>query len=459
MNLYITVEIASRELESKTFLSCCAAKEGFDVYVGTEDMIRRLAFLGKPGILMDKSIHSEYPPLFNRMKKLGYRIAVNDEEGLCLNPKQYGLFNLTPAVEQTVDTFFAWGSMQRDIFVKHLPCMADNVHITGNPRLDILHPSLRKFHDKGVQEIKKKYGQFILINTRFSTCNNPIGGEAVKERFLTGKHGPNIDYLMKRYEADEQLFDEFFDSLKKLCTQYPDKTFVLRPHPSEKMDPWLDLATQFPNLKVVREGNVHKWILASSMLIQNGCTTAIEAFLLDTPCICYRPIKTEFDDCLPNNISFHVFNYKDLCRCVEGGLDEQISAKRFEWEQILAPYAKFGTDELAATQMVQHLLKLAQIDRPKESIFALWTQIDARFRHWNRSLKWQIKKLKNQPPKVKTKWKELSVKEFTSLVHGFDFYDETFASIEITQAYKDCFRMRMPKKKCTKTNLTKEIQN
>ncbi|EGB13412.1 hypothetical protein DND132_0194 [Pseudodesulfovibrio mercurii] len=441
MNLYITVEIASRELEAKTFLACCAAQEGFDVYIGAEDMIRRLAVLGEPGILLDKSIHSEYPPLFNFLKRLGHRIAVNDEEGLCINPKQYSLFNLTPAVSESVDMFFAWGSLQRDLMVSRLPDMADRAHVTGNPRLDLLHPRLRKFHERDVRAIHDTFGRFILINTRFTTNNNTIGGEAMKERFLSGKHGPNIEYLMKRYEADEQYFYALIDSLKRLCVRYPSRNFVLRPHPAEKLEPWFELARDYPNLHVVREGNVHKWILASDLMLQNGCTTAIEAFLLGTPCVCYRPVQSELDECLPNKISYHILDFEELCRCVEGELDERIRSKRPEWEKVLAPYAHRSGAELSSPLVLEHLRALARMERAREPFFSLRTRFDARIRHWNRMLKWQIRKMKSQPDKLNPKWPALSLEAFRELANRFVFFDDGFASLEITQAYKDCFRV------------------
>jgi hypothetical protein len=46
------------------------------------------------------------------------------------------------------------------------------------------------------------------------------------------------------------------------------------------------------------------WLLACRALVHNGCTTGVEAFLLDTPTVAYQPVRSErFDADLPNALS------------------------------------------------------------------------------------------------------------------------------------------------------------
>ncbi len=450
MNLYITAEITSRELEAKTFLACCAASKGFDVIIGHEDMIRRVAVLKEPGLFLDKSIHSEYPPLYTRMKRLGHRVAVNDEEGLVFNPKQYTAFNLTDAVARSVDMFFAWGNCQRDIFIKNLPTLTDSTFAIGNPRLDLLQPQLRPFHQSSVDKLRDEYGNFVLINTRFAFANNAIGGAAYRKRLAAGKNGPNIEYLLNRFEFDKLLFESFVEMQKQLCERYPEKNFVLRPHPSEAMTPWENLADKYPNLHVVRKGNVHQWILASEMLIHNGCATAIESFYLDTPCVCYRPVtSSECDIELPNSVSYNVFNFEDLCDCIERKHDTQMNSIRSDWEAILKPYIQTTPTTLTAPEVVKKLQELSMKAAPADYLYAITAKIDAWVRHWNRSLKWWLRRFKHSDTqKAKNpKWVQYSVEEYSNLVHSFDFYDPAFANLEVSQIYKDCFLVTHPNKK------------
>ncbi len=448
MNLYITIEISSRELEAKTFLACCAAAAGFDVVIGLEDMVRRYAVLGKPGVFFDKSIHSEYPPLFAFLKKLGHRIAVNDEEGLVFNPKQYSAFNLNDSVSSTVDMFFAWGDTQRDLLAKLLPEMASSAFSTSNPRMDLLHPKLRAFHETGVNAIREKYGRFCLVNTRYAFANNAIGGPAYRARLEAGKNGPNIEYLLRRYEYDVKLFNHFFEMQKQLCIRYPERNFVLRPHPSESMTPWLELAKQHKNLHVVRSGNVHQWLLASDMVIHNGCATAIEAFYLDVPCVCYRPITSEeIDIKLPNSVSYNVFDFEELCLCVEGEKGGAMQTMRPQWESVLKPFIHTDADNLAASLMIRHLLELAKQPTERKELFTLAAKCDGWIRHLNRVLKRRVKTVlgKQKVDQGNRKWVTLSVEEFQNLLQKFSFFNSDFEKLEVTSPYQDCFRVRKRK--------------
>lgn len=73
--------------------------------------------------------------------------------------------------------------------------------------------------------------------------------------------------------------------LPTLSKQFSDYTIIVRPHPSELIDTWIDAANGLDNVKVIREGAVGPWIQGSEFIIHNGCTTAIESYLLEKPVI------------------------------------------------------------------------------------------------------------------------------------------------------------------------------
>ena len=62
------------------------------------------------------------------------------------------------------------------------------------------------------------------------------------------------------------------------------------------------------NVHVISEGSVIPWLIASKFVIHNGCTTAIESFLLEKHVISYRPyVDALYDLDVPNKISLQVF--------------------------------------------------------------------------------------------------------------------------------------------------------
>jgi surface carbohydrate biosynthesis protein len=46
-----------------------------------------------------------------------------------------------------------------------------SIHLTGNPRGDLLRPELRGFYARDIESIRREYGDFILMNTNFKPVN------------------------------------------------------------------------------------------------------------------------------------------------------------------------------------------------------------------------------------------------------------------------------------------------
>jgi hypothetical protein len=102
----------------------------------------------------------------------------------------------------------------------------------------------------------------------------------------------------------QQIFASFMELLPRLAHWFPGHRVILRPHPSENHDVWRNATRGCHNLHVVHEGNVVPWLLASRLLLHNGCTTAVEAALLDVPAVTYQAVADAAHDyALPNGLS------------------------------------------------------------------------------------------------------------------------------------------------------------
>jgi len=444
VKLYITVETTSRELEAKTLLACSAAAAGFDVVIGLEDMVRRLCRFSEPGIFYDKSLHSEYPELFKRLKKNGFLIAVNDEEGLVVDETRYINFGVGKGVVDTVDMIFTWGSCHHNLINKAIPEYSGAIIDAGNPRMDILGPDLRQIFDSRVREIKEKYGDFILINTRYGFANNVIGGEEWKRKIQRGELGDRIEYLLNYYDFDQILWDEFVKMTQLLSRRYPDKNIVLRPHPSESIERWQELLRGVPNVKIIREGNVHPWILASNLLIHNGCSTAIEALLLDVPCVSYRPVVSqECDVVLPNSISYNVYDMDSLYEFIDNPFSSDILDGKDEWVQSLKKYIHCISGKKSVETIVDGLLSLSKKQAEKYFFASVCEKFLGYCGHVSRVLRYNSRKILNKKKlNVDSKWISLDLEDFKNMVKQYEFYNDEFKSLKVTKAYYDCFRVR-----------------
>jgi hypothetical protein len=72
---------------------------------------------------------------------------------------------------------------------------------------------------------------------------------------------------------------------------------------------------------VTNDGNVVPWLLAAKVLVHNGCTTGVEAYVMRVPAITYRASINEYYDNgfyrLPNLLSYQCFNFEELRSTIE----------------------------------------------------------------------------------------------------------------------------------------------
>jgi hypothetical protein len=113
----------------------------------------------------------------------------------------------------------------------------------------------------------------------------------------------------------QQMFERFRELVPALSRMFPEHAIVVRPHPGEGHEPWREVAVGDGRVHVVNEGAVIPWLIASDLLIHNGCTTAVEATILGRPALAYRPLTAErYDLSLPNSLSVCAADHEELER-------------------------------------------------------------------------------------------------------------------------------------------------
>ena len=126
MNIYIKIEIETRELLSRLLLGMHAATQGHEVLIGDDELLE-LVQKNKlnPGIILEKSI----TPAESRIKQLEHYkkndsiITSIDEEGGLLR-KNIDVFLKSRFSEKTVsltDKIFCWGNYDFNSLIKLFP--------------------------------------------------------------------------------------------------------------------------------------------------------------------------------------------------------------------------------------------------------------------------------------------------------------------------------------------------
>lgn len=293
--IYFPMEIASRELDSRLLLAVIAAARGFEVVLGQKWLIERNIEHMTPGVYLSKTLTVRDAKMLKRAKQAGYITAAIDEEipGLVVHDKNF--WWVSRAAVDATDIIFLPGKFNANAFVESLQLPEGQVRQASNPRWDLLRTELRSIFAEEAAELRRRHGDFILVNSNLGFTNSHKGDAKHMVRALVdqGKVDPSDQGLMAQFDDIEVMEcanrAALLELLPALARAFPDQRIVLRPHPSEITDNWLKWTNGFPNLSIVREGSSLPWIMAARVLIHTNCTTGVEAIALDRPAICLVP--------------------------------------------------------------------------------------------------------------------------------------------------------------------------
>jgi surface carbohydrate biosynthesis protein len=381
--LLLPVENQLRELDAKILLACISAMRGFVTVLGSRQQVEFRISSFPRSIYISKSLKSGNGRYFRILRKLGHEIVAWDEEALVhLPPDTYFSRRFSLEAIKHVSYLLAWGRDNADLW-RQYPELTDDtlIRITGNPRGDLLRSDIRPFYEKDVQRLRETYGDFILINTNFSSVNafypaqrlfQPVKKPGEKPKLGNLAEGMTVEYAQGLWDHKGLIFDDFIHLIPKLEKAFPEHTIIVRPHPGENQEIYHEIAARCQRVLVTNEGNVVPWIMAATAMIHNGCTTGVEAYLLGTPPISYRASIDEYYDYafhhLPNMLSYECFDFEELRQTLvnifTGELRPDNGDKR---KAIVDHYLASQTESLACESIVDILSEISQsvLESPK----------------------------------------------------------------------------------------------
>jgi surface carbohydrate biosynthesis protein len=317
-NIVIPVETLNREFDGKLLLALCALERGFTPIIGGRTELHRRAAELPNSIYVSKGIRVGNRVILSLFEKLGHIIVALEEEGLVRFPDEAYLMMLDPATFNRASILYAWGHDNAELW-RRFPGYRDTPIIeAGNPRMDMLRPEVRGFYAEDVAALRRRYGRFVLFNSNFSFVNHFIPGY---QRFRVAgeaEAGRSVAIKSGIYRHKSLLFDRFRELMPRLSAAVRPHNLVIRPHPSENAKAWVDATQGLPNVHVIHEGPVVPWLMAATALIHNSCTSGIEASILGTPALSYRPVRSEeFDPALPNLVSEEFDTAEGLCAAAQ----------------------------------------------------------------------------------------------------------------------------------------------
>jgi hypothetical protein len=219
---------------------------------------------------------------------------------------------------------------------------------------------------------------------------------------------------------------------------------LIRPHPSERFDPWNDLAEQYENVVVNADGNVHEWILASKVLVHFNCTTGIEAYYLDVPSIAYpKAASTAYVQPLPNGLSLQVLNCHELVSLIdeilERGADFPRLRENEEMDQFARSYLCGMDGPLASERIVSclHALNYESVLPEPEPV----PTVPFVKKAWRRILKLVRRPDERGLAYLRKKFPGLDLQEMEDDLTRFQHITGRFGSVKIEAVMPECFRL------------------
>lgn len=295
-NVYIVLEVQSRELYQQLLLSTFLIANGYRVYIGESKSIFSLLKekKNKGGILLNKG--TIFRPESKLIKKKCDYYCVLDQE---LTPGFTELLT-TWQIEQRIinntENFIDRYYVINDFIAKHVKkyfnkLRTENIKVvaTGWPKYDLYEKSFLTLFKKKIVTFKKKFKNYIIFNSNFGRLSEEE--VAFDRKNLLNKYDlqRNSDVKKKIIHYKKDILDDVQDTLPKvknflinLSNIFPKKNFVIRPHPGECYAAWFKFCKQLKNFKVQKpKDDIMISILASSGILHRGCTSGYEATLLN----------------------------------------------------------------------------------------------------------------------------------------------------------------------------------
>ena len=315
--VFIPIETISRELDAKLVLAHQLVDSNTICFLGQHDMIDSISLFFKEGVYVGKNIFKTYFPanmkVYKSYKKNKHSILwIHEEGGIYPGEAEDWRTNLQelldPSCLEADDQILTWGDFQQDYYnnLSNLTCIA-----VGSPRLNLAKEHLlRKLINK-FNRVQKS--DFILINTNFSVANYISNINYLFKELMHGHDNQAEKHkVIQMYAEEQRNVSYFIETLSELAFKHPNETFVIRPHPTEGIDLYESAFMIYPNVIISKDFTAVEWIEKCKALIQNGCTTSIEAYLIGKKVINFYPFESKSLVNVTRDIGIDVTNINEL---------------------------------------------------------------------------------------------------------------------------------------------------
>lgn len=307
--LYFLVEESDREFRARSLMTAIAARGGFDVVIAPQWNLWDNVSSLPPGIMMFKGSNQVQTTNMHLAKQAGHVVASIEEEVLGLADEVEIRNHYASGAAAACDLFLVQGRFQAGCLARHGPEFANRSAVVGNPRADLLRPPFNSDLQSEAKHLRERFGEFVLLNANYGAIN-PAHGDSLTFYNLNaqigmldpaspGEHARFVERLDWEHDNSQALI-MFAQQLAKIR---PETNIILRPHPAESIDRWHKYLGAAASIQIIRDGGHLAWTLASAVMVHTGCTTGLEAAILDTPALSLVPSDNPWHAAAISNVA------------------------------------------------------------------------------------------------------------------------------------------------------------
>ena len=320
--VYLPLEVVTREYAGKLLLALELANKGFRVILGHKEPVKKLAMNApRPGVFFFKSVPRVGDACFEAIRKLGFVTVVQDEEAGVAYADFGRFYELRPHLQRfnEHDAFFCWGLDDYDFLRCRHVDHAHKLFLTGSPRGFLWSKRENALLANETESFRRRYGRYILFVGNFVLTNSARGDEHEVLSAYQRAVGPAVPVEIMRsdIDLDRRLRRVFVQAAREVCKALQ-LSVVIRPHPVEDWKNWQHEMNGCDGIHVETGGDLLSLIRAAEAVVQNGCTSAIESRLAGVPVFALAESEADIQDrwcgTFANLIAKHAFGTEALIK-------------------------------------------------------------------------------------------------------------------------------------------------
>ena len=342
MKVALIVDNPYRDLPGLILTAAYIAQQGVTCYLVPLNLATREIKVLRPDYVLVNYLRKNNQKLVQLLINVGMGIGVLDTEG--------GVFTNVEAYEQTiapnqsiryaVDHYFSWGPAMARHATERGWYQPEQIHITGHPRFSFYVAPWRE------AALQASYANhfpqpLVLLNSNFPLVNPAFKTPEREKSILVEVFGFDMETVQGWADQQQETLNGMVALANRLASQFPDVTFVYRPHPFEKLDTYWELLDKRDNLHLIKQGAVDGWILRASAVIQRSCSTAIESAIAGIPSLSPVWLPTRVLHKTAESVSIPCQSEDELIEMVRTALEGDLAQPpnvRESLEQVVADW-------------------------------------------------------------------------------------------------------------------------